>query len=124
MNQIMVLNAVMQLNLIPVKGGVSKYFSPHTIMRHQALDWDKHCKYAFGTYVQANQNNDPTNTNAPRTIDGIYLRLCWNRYGGHKIMSLETSELVIRQYVTPIRITNTVIKAVEAMAEEQGCQQE
>ena len=93
-------------------------------MRHQALDWDKHCKYAFGTYVQANQNNDPTNTNAPRTIDGIYLRLCWNRYGGHKIMSLETSELVIRQYVTPIRITNTVIKAVEAMAEEQGCQQE
>ena len=71
----MVLNAIMQLNLVLAKGGVSTYFSPHTIMQHQALDWNKHCKYGFGTYIQANQDNDPTNTNAPRTIDGIYLRL-------------------------------------------------
>ena len=65
MTRMMVLNAVMQLNLVPAKGGVSKYFSPHTIMKHQSLDWNKHCRYKFGTYVQANQDNMPTNTNAP-----------------------------------------------------------
>ena len=35
-------------------------------------------------------------------------------------MNLETGELVTQQYVTPIPITNTVVKAVEAMAEAQG----
>ena len=89
-------------------------------MKHQSLDWNKHCRYEFGTYVQANQDNLPTNTNAPRTIDAIYLRPCWDCQGGHELMNLETGELVTRQYVTPILITNTVIKVVEAMAEAQG----
>ena len=35
-------------------------------------------------------------------------------------MNLETGELVAGQYVTPIPITNTVVKAMEAMAEAQG----
>ena len=96
MNQMMVLNAVTQLNLVPAKGGVSKYFSPHTIMGHQPLDLKKHCKYGFGTYVQANQDNDPMNTNTPQTIDGIYLRPCWNHHRGHEIMNLEMGELVTR----------------------------
>ena len=56
-------------------------FQPHTIMKHQSLDWNKHCRYEFGTYVQANQDNLPTNTNAPRTVDAIYLRPCWDRQG-------------------------------------------
>ena len=35
-------------------------------------------------------------------------------------MNLETGEIITRQYVTPIPITPTVIRAVEALAEAQG----
>jgi len=36
------------------------------------LECDKHCKVAFGAYVQANNQNNPTNTDEERTIDGIF----------------------------------------------------
>ena len=120
MARMMVLNAVTQLNLVPAKGGVSPYYSPHVILKGQVLDWSKHCQFEFGTYVQGNQDNNPSNTNRPRTIDGIYLRPCWGRQGGHEILNLETGEVITRQYVTAIPITTTVIKAVEQLAEQQG----
>ena len=40
----MVLNAVTQLNLVPAKGGVSEYYSPHVILKRPTLDWNKHCQ--------------------------------------------------------------------------------
>jgi hypothetical protein len=77
-----------QLNLFPVKGGVSAYLSPHMIMTGRNLDFDKHCQNPFGAYVQANQENDPTNTQAPRTIDAVYLHPMTNKQGGHEMMNL------------------------------------
>ena len=94
---------------MPARGGVSKYYSPHMILKRPTLDWNKHCQYEFRTYVQANQDNNPTNTNRPQTIDGIYLRPCWDQQGGHKVLNLETGEVVSRQYVTAIPITSTII---------------
>ena len=38
------------------------------------MDSNKHCQCAFGTYVKAYQEDDPTNTQAARTIDAIYLQ--------------------------------------------------
>ena len=52
MARMMVLNAVTQLNLVPAKGGVSEYYSPHMILKRPNLDWSKHCQFEFGTYVQ------------------------------------------------------------------------
>ena len=63
-----------QLNLFPVKGGGSKYFSPQAILANHTLDYDKHLQISFGSYVQAHNTNTPTNTNMPRTIDAIYLK--------------------------------------------------
>ena len=54
-----------QLNLFPVKGGVSKYFSPYMILSGHSYDYEKHCQVHFC---------HKTNINAPRTIDAIYLR--------------------------------------------------
>ena len=42
-----------KLNLFPVKGGVSSYYSPRMIMNQSSLDYDKHCSVPFGAYVQA-----------------------------------------------------------------------
>ncbi|MGC9237926.1 MAG: hypothetical protein ACP5GF_13725, partial [Thiomonas sp.] len=109
-----------QLNLFPAKGGVSSYLSPHVILGGRNIDYNKHCQVPFGAYVQAVQENNPKNTNAPRTIDAIYLRPVDNIQGGHELMDLNSGRLITRPRVVEIPITNLVIKAVEAMAEEQG----
>jgi hypothetical protein len=72
-----------QLNLFPVKGGVSKYYSPHMIMNQTNLDYTKHCVVPFGAYVQANHESIKTNSNVTRTLDMIYLRPAQNQQGGH-----------------------------------------
>jgi len=46
-----------QLNYFPVKGGVSKYYSPRTILADLPLDYEKHCMVPFGAYVQANHES-------------------------------------------------------------------
>ncbi|MGC8479045.1 MAG: hypothetical protein ACP5NE_03955, partial [Candidatus Micrarchaeia archaeon] len=43
-----------------------------------------------------------------------------NIQGGHELMDLNSGRLITRPRVVEIPITNLVIKAVEAMAEEQG----
>jgi len=37
-----------QLNYFPAKGGVSPFFSPHTILTRCAIDFDKQCAVEFG----------------------------------------------------------------------------
>jgi hypothetical protein len=63
-----------QLNLFPAKGGISPYYSPRTILGLPVLGYAKHCAVSFGAYVQANHETNQTNSNAPRTLDAIYLR--------------------------------------------------
>ncbi|MGC8553854.1 MAG: hypothetical protein ACP5O7_13515, partial [Phycisphaerae bacterium] len=94
--------------------------SPHVILGGRNIDYNKHCQVPFGAYVQAVQENNPKNTNAPRTIDAIYLRPVDNIQGGHELMDLNSGRLITRPRAVEIPITNLVIKAVEAMAEEQG----
>ena len=110
-----------QLNFFPAKGGVSAYLSPHVLVGGQNLDYENYCQVPFGAYVQANQENDPKNTNAPRTIDAIYLRpVPSNIQGGHELMDLNSGRLITRPRVWEIPITDIVIKAVEKMGAKQG----
>jgi hypothetical protein len=109
-----------QLNLFPAKGGVSAYLSPHMIMTGRNLDYTKHCQVPFGTYVQANQENLPTNTLAPRTIDAIYLRPMSNLQGGHELMNLHTGQVITRNRIWERPLTDLVIQTVEQMAADQG----
>jgi hypothetical protein len=110
-----------QLNLFPAKGGVSAYLSPHVlIMTGRNLDFDKHCQVPFGAYVQANQENLLTNTQAPRTIDAIYLCPMTNKQGGHELMNLQTGMMITRNTIWERPPTDLVIRAVKTMADEQG----
>jgi hypothetical protein len=63
-----------KLNLFPVKGGVSKYYSPRMILNQTNLDYTKHCVVPFGAYIQANHESTKTSSNVTRTLDSIYLR--------------------------------------------------
>ena len=109
-----------KLNYFPVKGGVSKHYSPRMILMGEHLNYEKHFQVPFGAYVQACNEPSPTNSQLPRTLDAIYLRPLNNIQGGHEVMDLNTGKVITRRKVTEIPITRLVIKAVEAMAKREG----
>ena len=109
-----------QLNLFPVKGGVSSYYSPRMILNQTNLDYTKHCVVPFGAYVQANHETAKTSSNVARTLDAIYLRPAQNQQGGHELMDLNRGQLITRNIVRQTPVTNVVIKADKAMAYRQG----
>ena len=112
----LVQESAKKLNFFPAKNGISNYYSPRTILHQENLDFDRHCKFAFGTYVQAHDESNPTNTNRPRTLDCIYLRNNSNRQGGHVLLHLPTSHVITRRNITPLPITPAVIEQVNALA--------
>ncbi|KAG7349565.1 hypothetical protein IV203_012162 [Nitzschia inconspicua] len=69
-------------------------------------------------FVQALNEPDPSNTNAPRTLDCIYLRYTPdNDQGGHELLHLATNRIITRRQVTPIPLTPAAIQAVHTLAE-------
>ena len=72
-----------RLNWFPAEHGTSKCCSPMTVVTGKTLDYEKHCRYEFGTCVQASTQNAPVNSVKERTIDGIYLGPSDNVQGGH-----------------------------------------
>ena len=109
-----------QLNLFPVKGGVSKYYSPRMIMNQTNLDYTKHCVVPFGAYVQANHKSKKTSSNVTRTLETINLHPAQNIQGGHELMDLNSGQLITRAIIHEIPVTSVVIKAVKNMAYQQG----
>ena len=65
---------VRKLICFPVKGGLSPYYIPQAIVDQKHLDYKIHCILKFRAFVQANNDNNPTNSNVSRKIDGIYLQ--------------------------------------------------
>ena len=109
-----------QLNLLTAKVIVSKYLIPHVIMTKRDLDFEKHWQVPFGDSVQANKENDPTNTNAPQTIYAIYLFPMINKQVGNELMKLATVQVITLNRVWEQPVTDLVVKSVEEMATEQG----
>jgi hypothetical protein len=63
-----------EINLFPPCGGISQYYSPRVIIYQRDLEYEKHCSFPFGSYVQAHTESDPKNTIHPSALDCIYLR--------------------------------------------------
>ena len=109
-----------RLNMFPAKHGMSSYYSPEAIVTQKALDFNKHCKYSFGEYVQAHHENLNTNDMKERTIDAIYLCPNNNMQGGHVCMNLSTGKRITRNKITPVPLSEVVKNRVEQMAVDQG----
>jgi hypothetical protein len=58
---------IMWINGFPSESGASSTFSPREIVTGLKLDYDKHCKYLWGSYVEASEDADITNTMRART---------------------------------------------------------
>ena len=72
------MEATRKLNYFPARNGVSKVFKPRMILHQENIDYDHHCQYTIGEYFLAHDEPQPSNTNAPRALDCVYLRLTNN----------------------------------------------
>jgi hypothetical protein len=98
---------VNQLNLFPVKEGVSACYNPRMILNQEKLDDANDRSVPFGAYVQTNHETNRTNSNATRTSDAIYLQPAQNQQGGHELMDLNSGQVITQNIVHKIPVTDT-----------------
>jgi hypothetical protein len=113
----LVMESTKKLNFFPNKYRVSRVYSPRMIMLHENLDFERHCKYQIGEFVQAHEEPHHTNTNASGALDSILLRRMENAQGGHELLHLQTNKIVKRSKLTKVPITPSIIKQVHVLAE-------
>jgi hypothetical protein len=120
MIKILVTESAKKMNFFPAKNGISPYYSPRMILHQRNLDYARHCQYTFGTYVQAHEEPVFSNTNAPRSLDCIYLRYNDNVQGGHELLHLPTNSLITRRTITPLPLTPAIMNQVHALAVQEN----
>src|SRR5210317_2447743 len=82
-------------NFYPAKGGISRHYSPHMIVKRKPVDFGKECVAEIGSYVQG-FGHATNNSQRTRTIDGIYLGPTESIQGGHYLLDLNTKKPVTR----------------------------
>ena len=93
-------------------------------MLGKPIDFAKHCKTPFGSYVQALHENNPTNTTAPRTLGCIYLHYLEQGDGAYELYNLATKKILTRRKYTELPIPDHVIQRVEEIARQDGMKPE
>ena len=114
-----VLNCVKLLNFFPTKGGVSETLSPKTIMSGETLDFKKHLSLQVGQYCQVHEEEQPRNSEIPRTRGAISLGPSGNLQGAYKFMALNTGKKITRRSWDVIPMPDTVIARVNELANDQ-----
>ena len=113
----LVMEMTRKTNYFPNKHSISKYFSPRQMLLQEPLDYERHCKYYVGQYVQAHDDETyPRNSPKSRTIDALYIRSLIN---GHEVYNIATDEIITRAHVTPLPIPRHIIDTVNRTAARQ-----
>ena len=115
-----VLFVTKQLNLFPVKGGISGW-SPKQIMTGEVVHY-KFCSIPFGCYCQISEEGEPRNSMLARTRGAIALGPSGNVQGGHKFYTLDTRSVVVRRQWVRLPMTAAVIARLELLASGQPSQ--
>ena len=61
------------------------------------LDYSKHFRLPFGSYVQVHDEPSPTNSPTARTVGAITLGPTGNLQGGYKFLNLRTGKKITRR---------------------------
>jgi len=85
------------------------------IMGEQKLDYEMICKILFGGYAQVHDDREVTNTMKQRTTGGINMGPS-NMQGGHKFLSLETGEILVKRRWTELPVPNDVISRLDELS--------
>jgi hypothetical protein len=115
----MLANVVLWIKDLPPASGVSKTYSPRTIMTGTALDFNKHCQIPFGAYAEVHEDRNITNTMSERTQPSICLGPTANFQGSYKFLSLRTGKRITCKQFKELPMPDLIIKRVEAMAERE-----
>jgi len=110
---------VRMLNFFPSKGGISDIYSPRTIMSGETLNFKKHLSLKVGQYCQIHEEDEPRNSQLPRTQGAICLGPSENIQGGFKFMTLSTAKKVVRRKWDVIPMPDTVIARVNTLGSDQ-----
>jgi hypothetical protein len=110
----MVHASVFWLSMFPATDGVSDVISPRGLVVGLKLDYNKHCKLEFGSYVQIHEEHD--NSMTSRTTGAIALRPTGNTQGGYYFMSLTSGRRLSRNHWTSLPIPQDVIDRVHVLA--------
>ncbi len=105
--------AVLWLNSLPAAAGVSEKYSPREIVLGCKLNFDKHCKATFGSYVEAHEDPTITNTMHSCTFPGIFLGPTGNCQGTHKVFDINMGVVKKPRIITPLPMPDWVIAMVE-----------
>ena len=95
---------VSKLNYLQVKGGLSPYYNPLTIVEQHHLDYNIQFTITFGSFVQANNNNNMTNLMFLQTVDDIYLRSLEKIQGKHEIFDIHSHRFIMRRKIIKVPI--------------------
>jgi hypothetical protein len=112
----LVSHAISWLNTFPHADGVSETMSPRTILTGVIPDYAVHCRVLIGAYCEVHNENDPSNTETPRTSPVIAIDPTGNLQGSYCFLSLATGKCVKRRKWTELPITDDVIARVHELA--------
>ena len=113
----MAKQSVFWLHAFPRSDGISRDMSPREIITGVRLDFNRHCKFEFGQYVQTHEETD--NTMTTRTVGALALRPTGNVQGTWFFLSLSTGRIIKRNTATPLPMPEHVIDRVHRMARQQ-----
>ena len=101
------------LNVFPPAPGVSNDISPRELVTGMAIDYNKHCRLEYGTYVQVHEEHD--NTMATRTTGAIALRPSGNSQGGYLFFSLKTGRILNHNHWTSLPMPAEAIARLQTL---------
>jgi hypothetical protein len=113
----MVFASVFWLNSFPNQNGISRQYSPRTMVVGQQINYNKRSQLEFGTYVPTQEEHD--NSMPSHTTGAIALRPIGNAQGGYLFMSLTSGQHLNRYNWTVLPMPQDLINRVNILARRQ-----
>jgi len=109
-----IYNTVFWLNCFLHKNGIHPTLSPRTIVTGTTINYDKHCRIPFGTYVQVHKQDN--NSMASCTSGAIALRPSGNTQGSYYFLNLDSGKCIICNNWTVLTMPNEVFNTIHQLA--------
>jgi hypothetical protein len=110
--------SVFWLNMFPPADNLSDSISPRELIPSLNLDYNKHCKLEFGSYVQVHEDHDETMQTG--TTGAIALWPAGNAQGWYYFFSLTTGRRLNRNNLTDLPMPQDGIDRVHTFAHQSN----